>query len=79
MAQNLCLQQGAHIDHHSMFVVDLTGAPWDWQKQGEPPSDHPVYYLRYLKTFSRMGGQMHYICADNRDFFLGLRHQLEKQ
>ena len=34
--------------------------------------DHPAYYLRYCKTFSRMGGEMRYLSADNRDFLLAL-------
>ena len=29
-------------------------------------------YLRYNKTFSRMGGTMQYLSADNRDFLLTL-------
>jgi hypothetical protein len=59
--------------------VDLAKALWDWQKDGEPPPDNPVYYLRYCKTFSRMGGTMRYLAADNRDFLLTLLHKLEEQ
>lgn len=79
MAQNLHLQQGRHIENHFMVVVDLADALWDWQKDGEPPPDNPVYYLRYCKTFSRMGGTMRYLSADNRDFLLTLLHKLEEQ
>lgn len=77
MAQNLALQEGAAIDRHFMAVVDLAKGEWNWQKDGEPPMDHPAYYLRYCKTFSRMGGVMRYACADNRDFLLGLVRQLD--
>ena len=49
----------------------------DWQAQGEPPKDHPAYYLRYCKTFSRMGGTMRYVSAHNRDFLLALARALE--
>ena len=36
----------------------------------------PAYYLRYCKTFSRMGGTMRYLQADNRDFLLSLLQAL---
>jgi hypothetical protein len=38
--------------------------------------DNPAYYLRYCKTFNRMGGEMHYLTADNRDFLLALHQEL---
>jgi hypothetical protein len=72
MSQNLHLQAGKHIDRHFMVVVDLAEASWDWSAEGEPPQDNPAYYLRYCKTFHRMGGQMRYASADNRDFLLAL-------
>lgn len=72
MAQNLQLQQGRRIENHFIVVVDLAQAAWDWQGAGEPPPDNPAYYLRYCKTFSRMGGQMRYLAANNRDFLLAL-------
>jgi len=78
MAQNLALQKGTPIDRHFIAVVDLAESTWDWQKSGEPPKDNPAYYLRYCKTFSRMGGTMSYLCADNRDFLLTLTHALEE-
>ena len=76
MAQNLALQKGDVIDTHYILVVDLAKSSWDWTK-GEPPEDNPDYYLRFNKSFSRMGGTMRYLTADNRDFLLGLAHQLE--
>ncbi len=75
MAQNIHIQAGKHIDHHVMLIVDLAANTWDWE-QGEPPQTNPAYYLRYLKTFSRMGGQMKYLSADNRDFLLALYQTL---
>ncbi|MEN6453467.1 MAG: hypothetical protein ABFD10_04345 [Prolixibacteraceae bacterium] len=78
MSQNLEIQRNGHIDHHYMLIVDLAKSDWDWQKDGEPPMDHPAYYLRYCKTFSRMGGEMHYLTADNRDFLLALYQELRK-
>jgi hypothetical protein len=77
MARNLEQQAGRRIDGFSIFVVDLARSTWDWTRDGEPPQDDPAYYLRYCKTFSRMGGSMRYICADNRDFFTALRWQLQ--
>ncbi len=76
MSQNLALQKGSHIDNHFMLIVDLAENSWDWNKNGEPPMDNPAYYLRYCKTFNRMGGEMHYLCADNRDFLLYLNNHL---
>jgi hypothetical protein len=76
MAQNIAIQQGKHINDHYMVVVDLQQSQWDWSK-GEPPQDNPDYYLRYCKSFARMGGTMKYISADNRDFLLTLIQQLE--
>ena len=76
MSQNLHLQRGEHIDNHFMVIVDLQESHWDWTK-GEPPMDNPDYYLRYNKSFNRMGGQMRYVTADNRDFLLALLRGLE--
>ena len=78
MSQNLEIQRGSHIDRHYMLIVDLAEAEWDWSKDGEPPMDNPAYYLRYCKTFNRMGGEMHYLTADNRDFLLALYQKLQK-
>ena len=63
---NLRLQSGRPIVHsHSIHVVDIQdGGNWDWS-QGEPPKDNPAYYLRFCKSFARMGGTMHYLQADN--------------
>ncbi len=77
MSQNLALQAGPPIRRHFIVVVDLAESTWDWQTQGEPPKDNPAYYLRYCKTFSRMGGEMRYLSADNRDFLLTLSQMLE--
>ena len=75
MAQNRAIQQGERIHDHYIVVVDLVKSHWDWT-QGEPPESNPDYYLRYNKSFSRMGGTMRYMCQDNRDFFLHLAQRL---
>jgi hypothetical protein len=76
MAQNIEIQHNSHIDNHFMLIVDLAESDWDWHKNGEPPPDNQAYYLRYAKTFNRMGGDMHYLTADNRDFLLELYQDL---
>jgi len=78
MVQNLEIQNGLHMDNHYMLIVDLAESEWDWAKDGEPPMDNPAYYLRYCKTFNRMGGEMHYLTADNRDFLLAIYQKLLK-
>ncbi len=66
LANNVLLQTGQGVHDHDIVVVDLQeGGGWDWS-QGEPPKDHPAYYLRFCKTFHRMGGRLTYLCADNR-------------
>lgn len=75
MARNVAHRHGRRIDNFHIAVVDLAANRWDWSK-GEPPSDTPEYYLRYCKTFSRMGGRMTYLQADNRDFLLTLGRHL---
>jgi hypothetical protein len=76
---NLRLQAGRPIvKDHSFFVVDLQdGGKWDWTK-GEPPKDNPAYYLRFCKSFSRMGGLMQYLQCDNVLFAQHLCHLLAK-
>jgi len=72
MSNNLAIAAGKAISGHRIFVVDIQEGDWDWRK-GEPPVDNPAYYHRFMKTFSRMGGEVEYLCVDNRDFFLALR------
>jgi hypothetical protein len=73
---NLRLHSGRPIvQGHQIYVVDIQdGGNWDWS-QGEPPKDNPAYYLRFCKSFARMGGTMHYVQADNTLF---LRHLLSR-
>ena len=56
------------VQGHHLYVVDLQdGGNWDWS-QGEPPKNNPAYYLRFCKSYSRMGGVMHYLQSDNLHF-----------
>ena len=75
MSRNLAIQEGRTISNYFILVVDLAKSSWDWQK-GEPPEESSEYYLRFNKTFSRMGGTMRYLSIDNRDFLLALYQNL---
>lgn len=77
MGQNLALQHGRAISGHYMLVVDLQQSTWNW-REGEPPITHPDYYLRFHKTFNRMGGDLRYLSADNRAFLLALARDLRQ-
>jgi hypothetical protein len=63
---NLRFQEGRPaVSGHSIYVVDLQpGGEWDWSND-EPPKTHPAYYLRFCKSFARMGGTMRYLSCDN--------------
>ncbi len=74
---NLRFQRGGSaVTGHSIYVVDLQdGGNWDWSR-GEPPKNNPAYYLRFCKSFSRMGGRMQYLQSDNCAFIHHLCHAL---
>lgn len=76
---NVRLQSGlGPLSGHSIFVVDLQdGGGWDWT-EGEPPKTNAAYYLRFCKSFSRMGAPMHYLQCDNVAFIHHLWHALSK-
>ncbi|MCB1125676.1 MAG: hypothetical protein KDM81_04215 [Verrucomicrobiae bacterium] len=76
---NLRLQAGRPVvQDHTIYVVDLQdGGGWDWT-QGEPPRDNPAYYLRFCKSYSRMGGEMRYVQCDNVAFLHNLVHRLSR-
>ncbi len=76
---NLRLQEGRSVVRdHSIFVVDLQdGGQWDWA-QGEPPKTSPAYYLRFCKSYARMGGTMTYVQSDNIMFLHNLLHRLRQ-
>jgi len=77
---NLRLQAGRHIvQNHSIYVVDIQdGGSWDWSLS-EPPKDNPAYYLRFCKSFARMGGIMRYVQCDNVAFLHHLLHGLRER
>jgi hypothetical protein len=78
MARNAAGGEGAVRDC-GIHVVDIQESSWDWSG-GEPPADNPAYYLRFMKTFNRMGcRRVDYTRCDNRDFFTALYRALEKR
>ncbi|MFO1514409.1 MAG: hypothetical protein U1F83_16125 [Verrucomicrobiota bacterium] len=76
---NLRLQTHRSIvQNQTLYVVDIQdGGGWDWTV-GEPPKSNPAYYLRFCKSFARMGGDMSYVEADNVAFLHNLLAILEK-
>jgi hypothetical protein len=77
---NLRLQKDRKtVQGHSIYVVDIQdGGNWDWS-QGEPPKDNPAYYLRFCKSFARMGGDMRYLQCDNVAFLQQLLESLSSR
>ena len=75
MAKNLALQNNERLDDYYIAVNDIQPGDWDWSK-GEPPKDNPAYYLRFFKTFSRVGGKSEYIRLDNKLFLQHLYKEL---
>ncbi|MCX5659905.1 MAG: hypothetical protein NTW19_09310 [Planctomycetota bacterium] len=77
-ANNLLLGEGRPaVKDHTIAIVDLQdGGGWDWSR-GEPPKENPAYYLRFCKTFHRMGGRLDYLCGDNRVVLANLLARLE--
>jgi hypothetical protein len=75
MARNLGLQEGWVLDDFTIAVNDLATVDWDWSG-GEPPVDHPAYYVRFMKSFWRMGGRLVYVGLDNRVFLTHLYQRL---
>jgi hypothetical protein len=76
---NLRLQASRPIvSGHSIYVVDIqNGGNWDWS-EGEPPKANPAYYLRFCKSFARMGGAMNYLQCDNGVFLRRLLQELAR-
>ncbi len=74
---NLRLQAGRPIvNGHTIYVVDIqAGGNWDWST-GEPPKTNPAYYLRFCKSYARVGGAMNYLECDNVVFLQNLLFHL---
>jgi len=76
---NLRLQDGRPVVRdHRICVVDLQdGGRWDWS-HGEPPRSNPAYYLRFCKSFARMGAPLRYVQCDNLAFVHHLYCELQR-
>jgi len=75
VCNNLRRQRGHGPLQPFIAVNDLVDVEWNWGA-GEPPPDHAAYYVRFCKSFSRMGGDMTYVRADNRAFLHHLHREL---
>jgi len=75
MARNARRREGLRLDDFLIAVNDLARPTWDWSG-GEPPKDDPAYYIRFCKSFSRMGGRLLYVGRDNRVFLQNLYARL---
>ena len=62
----------AHLHVHSEFSL-LDGAA-----RLEPPKSNPAYYLRFCKSYSRMGGSLNYLRCDNVTFIHHLQRRLDR-
>lgn len=78
MARNLAIQKGENIKDFMIVVNDIQEAGnWNWKSKDEPSKNDPSYYLRFCKSFSRMGAKdIKYVQLDNRKFLLNLYHNL---
>ncbi len=79
MARNLAKQENRKIEDFTIVINDIQKGDWDWSKKTEPEKSNPAYYLRFCKTFHRMGAkEMYYVREDNRNFLLSLYQNLKK-
>ncbi|MFH1572082.1 MAG: hypothetical protein ABIL09_29090 [Gemmatimonadota bacterium] len=78
VANNLRRQDGLGPLAPFIVVNDLVAVEWDWSR-GEPPADSAAYYVRFCKSFSRMGGELLYAGGDNRTFVRHLAARLQSE
>ena len=76
MAKNVARQRNRILEDYHIVVNDIQEGNWDWSR-GEPPKENPAYYLRFMKTFSRAGGNSQYIKMDNKKFLHNLYYLLK--
>jgi hypothetical protein len=76
-ANNIQLQSGGKVEDFHILINDLQESVWDWSK-GEPPKNSPDYYLRFLKSFYRMGVTVEYLSLDNRALLHNLYWKLKE-
>jgi hypothetical protein len=76
IAKNAAKNENRKVENFNIVVNDIQEGKWDWKK-GEPDKSNPAYYLRFMKSFSRVGGNVQYIQMDNRAFLHNLYHLLK--
>jgi hypothetical protein len=64
------------LSEHFLAIVDPQADGGSDGSHGEPPSRDPAYYLRFCKSFYRLGGTLDYIRCDNRVFLVDLVRKL---
>lgn len=73
MARNVAKQERTAIENFTIVVNDIQEERCAWNTEKEPLKNDPSYYMRFCKTFSRVGAkEMHYIRQDNRTFLTTL-------
>jgi hypothetical protein len=81
IARNVSLQQTPPnpLANFTIAVNDIQpSGNWDWNSDQDPPKSSPAYYLRFCKTFHRIGArEMMYLQLDNRAFVHNLYHELK--
>jgi len=80
VARNIAHQNNQQITDFSIIINDIhPSGDWNWNSNQDPPKTSPAYYLRFCKTFNRMGArEIHYIQEDNRTFLMNLYKELQK-
>lgn len=79
IARNVKHQKNKKIKDFLIVVNDIQEGRWNWRSGIEPSEDNPAYYLRFCKTFDRMGARkMYYIKEDNKVFLTNLYHELKR-
>jgi len=76
MAKNVNRASGRKLEDYGIVVNDIQPSTWDWTR-GDPPMENPAYFLRFFKSFSRLGGESNYVEMDNRKFIRSLQGLLK--
>ena len=80
MSRNISKQEGKEVRDFMIVINDIQKGELNWERGIEPTKDNPAYYLRFCKTFNRMGArEMYYIKSDNRNFLSQLYNCLENE
>jgi len=78
MGKNLAKQEKRMLENYTIFVNDIQPSNWNWNK-GEPLTNTPEFFMRFCKSFSRMGGDFEYLELNNKEFVHNLYDILKKR